>query len=234
MAVEVTGGSTDGVNITSDVLDFNSDFTWAMWFRLDTAVVSFNKILIRVYVPSGGYDQLEFTTTGTVFAKSWDGDVAYATSTAGSIATATWTHLALKRDGDDIIIVIDGVEIGVEAAAVGTRGAPTRMQVEDNFGGDFEFFAQKLWTRALTTAEIRHEMRAIAPKTHVADLYGFWPHLNGDATTDYSGRGRNWTESGTLTDFQSPPVGWGRAQSGLIVPTAADPDVDALMMVGAL
>jgi hypothetical protein len=97
--------------------------------------------------------------------------------------------------------------------SISGRSAPNSMNIGCQDGGYFwngRMQAIKAWTAALSAQEILAEMRVIRPIV-AANLYGFWPCWpgSGERVRDYSGNGRNWTESGTITDEDPAPIGWG-------------------------
>lgn len=63
-------------------------------------------------------------------------------------------------------------------------------------------------------------MRTIRPQ-RLDGLWGWWPVFDGATgrARDYSGNGRNWTGSGTLSDEAGPGIPWGA--SPLLVGYAA-------------
>jgi hypothetical protein len=68
----------------------------------------------------------------------------------------------------------------------------------------------KAWGVALSAAELINEARTVLPR-RIANLYAYWPARPGSAerVKDYSGNSRDWTATGTLTDEDDPPIGWG-------------------------
>ena len=78
----------------------------------------------------------------------------------------------------------------------------------DPFSG--RIHAIKIWNTALTEAEIAQEVYTVAPRK-LDSLWGWYPTRpgSGERAKDYSGNGRDWTEGGTLTDDDPPPISWG-------------------------
>ena len=66
----------------------------------------------------------------------------------------------------------------------------------------------KVWAARLTQAEFMREKWSARP-CRMANLSSWSPLLVN--AKDYSGNGHNWTENGTLTYEDGPPVGWGAA-----------------------
>lgn len=80
----------------------------------------------------------------------------------------------------------------------------------------------RVWTAALTRAEIEWELRRISPR-RLANLYAFLPLLNGTSPEkDKSGAANDFTAAGTLTTNGSmPPVPWGPSSPRFISIAAA-------------
>lgn len=90
---------------------------------------------------------------------------------------------------------------------------PGRQVSNDPFSG--RIHAIKIWNTALTEAEIAQEVYTVAPRK-LDSLWGWNPTRpgSGERAKDYSGNGRNWTEGGTLTDDDPPPISWAGASGG--------------------
>jgi len=83
----------------------------------------------------------------------------------------------------------------------------------------------KFWEAALTTAELDNE-RFVAVPQRTANLAGWWPCLDQPTgSEDWSGLGRNLTQTGTLTTEDGPPVSWGVDAELIIAAAAAAPYV---------
>lgn len=94
----------------------------------------------------------------------------------------------------------------------------------------------KVWTAALTDAEILREMYNFAPK-RLSDLWGWYPFIpQGSASgygTDYSGNGKTLTVGGTLAWEDNPPlIGWGA--DPLIYPKIAGGTVNYKTLDGSI
>lgn len=143
----------------------------------------------------------------------YDGNTFPSGSTV--LATGTWYHAALTRaSGDDQTLTgyLDGAS---EVTISNSRNLTTRTFMDVGNDIDSEWLdgrakAVKIWDAVLTQAEIQQEMRTIRPH-RFANLHGFWPLFpgSGERLRDYSGNGRDWTEGGTLTDEDPPPLSWG-------------------------
>lgn len=96
------------------------------------------------------------------------------------------------------------------------------MLGNDSFSEPFNgcLAAVKAWNAALTVNELQNEMRQYEPR-RFANLVGFWPILPGGRTADYSTNGNAFTDNGTNTDEEGPPIPWKLARSRYVLPTAA-------------
>jgi hypothetical protein len=154
------------------------------------------------------------------------GGTAVASGTA-SVDYAAWQHLAMVRtDSSNVYLYKDGSQSTASNQAVGGRSAAIQLDVGNGRAGttplNGRLYAIKAWTAALTTAEIALEMRSVRP-VRLANLWGWWPARPGatERLIEYSGNGRSWTEVGTLSDEDPPPVWWGaRSGSKAAVPAA--------------
>jgi hypothetical protein len=240
MAIECTANFA-GVERTSDVLPFGSAYTWMVWVQLTDAVSGGGKPFIQIEESGVGDDAILFNDNGTVVANCYNGVVG-ASSAATAISVGTWTHVALVReDSDTLWLYVDGVKSSAPATLdVSIRGTPTLMTIREVFGVGFAAGVSKVWTRELTTEEIRVESRRIMPALHLGDLYHATPLLKKEDLVDYGGQGRPWSQGfdwEQVFSFQGPPVGWGRSTARLVVPRAAVAvglDVDPLLLGGML
>jgi len=132
---------------------------------------------------------------------------------AGStLSLGTWYHIAMVCSGTgagNLVLYLNGV------ADITTSGSiyPTMQAIMAGNDPDSDYMtgrlaAVKIWSAALSATEIAQEMYSISPR-RFENLNGFYPIWPGDRTTDYSGNGNLWTENGTLTDEDPPPVSYG-------------------------
>jgi hypothetical protein len=80
--------------------------------------------------------------------------------------------------------------------------------------------AVKVWDAILTQDELENERAQYVPN-RTEDLHIWSPFINTGGTSflDISGNGRNWTESGAVTDADGPPIPWKRRRR-FFVPVA--------------
>lgn len=211
--------SADNLN-RSSVVDYNSAYTWMAWIYFVGGTSG--TWCIPYWVSDSGWNNNEgiavddaapyrfllFASVATVWNPDATGSV--------SPTTGVWYHTALVRESTTSLkMYIDGVLQGTVTANVTGRGASTTMSMGNNVSAsdsamDGRVAAIKIWTRALTLAEVNAEMRTIRP-LDTTSLWGWYPNFpgSGERARDYSGNGRNWTEGGTLTDEDPPPVSYG-------------------------
>lgn len=132
-------------------------------------------------------------------------------TTSQTLALGTWYHVALVASGTSRRIYLNGALV-LDYTDPGSSDVPASYYIGSSSGGSFtlngRLGAFKMWTAALTQAEVQREMRSQRP-VRVSDLYAFWPMLDvGNGGTDFSAFGRNLSASGTLTTEDNPPVPW--------------------------
>lgn len=214
MAVRFDSATTDALRVSSGILDYNAAYTIMAWvYPVSNPAADMQPFSIAV-----GGSNLDQLRTGSA-ATSWSvrslvGGTAVASGTA-TVSYATWQHLAMVRtDASNLYLYKDGVQSTASTQAVGARSAAIQLDIGNGRAGttplNGRVYAIKAWTVALSTAEILQEMRSVRP-VRLANLWGWWPARPGatERLKDYSGNGRSFTEVGTLTDEDPPPISWG-------------------------
>lgn len=164
------------------------------------------------------------TDSVAVFAL-WNGSSSVKGSTA---STNTWYHIGLVCEGTgagQLKLYVNGV---VDVTHAGNASVPAqKLWVgESPFTEplDGRVAAIKIYDVALTADEVKQEMHTIRPVRY-ADLNAWYPIFpgSGERVLDYSGLGRNWTEAGTLSDEDPPPVSYGGSAFFTALAAAAGP-----------
>lgn len=218
--------SADRLLRTASLPSYNSAYTAMGWVYL----VSDLNATVTIFAIDDNIDDIDAINLGSDGVTLQLGVVVGGVSTGPSgttLSTGTWYHVAIVRaSATDCRLYLNGaLDIGPDTRDVSGRSAATRLEwgafASVNLSRfDGRVAAIKIWDAALSAEEVAAEVRSIRPQ-RLANLNGWWPCFPGagERARDYSGNGRDWTESGTLTDEDPPPVGWGAA--ALLVPYAA-------------
>jgi hypothetical protein len=179
-------------------------FTAMGWFKITTDRNAFSTFLA---LDNGRFEGalLQTLTDGTTLNLYTDADNGGSALTVG-----TWYHLAMTGDASNLKAYINGA---LDITASQWAFTPSSLYLGNDVGGEWLNGCAayvKIWSAALTAAEIQAEVYRIRP-ARTADLYNWTPLLPGatERLRDYSGNGYDWTALGTLTDEGGPPVGWG-------------------------
>jgi len=198
----------------------NSNYTIMLWAYPDTSTGGWTTP-INLSTETGYYDliQADWSSGQWELYIQDSGGFYGGYFGASSISLNTWQHLAMVRYADnDHQGFLNGISKITETVAIDPRTVGGLAIGSTGAGSPGEWFDGrvayiKIWTAALTAAEIQAEMLSAFPK-RTADLYGYWPLYESGASSvkDYSGNGRDFTVSyyGTLpTTLPGPNVGWG-------------------------
>ena len=202
--------ATDRLLRTTDLPNYNGLYTLMAWIRTPASVTSSWEVFAVLNNNGSGLDWIGHGNNGRL--DLYVGGDGYGST----LSVNTWYHVTMMRESTTSLrAYLNGVLDITDTTDVGARSANTRMELGamgtgngDPFTG--RAYAVKVWTTNLTAAEILQEMRTITPQ-RLANLHLWTPLLAGasERLIDYSGFGRNWTEGGTLTDEDPPPVEWG-------------------------
>jgi hypothetical protein len=219
MAVR-TDANGDYFSITSGLPVMSGAFTLALWAYISADRNDYS--IPWKFEGINGNPNLSTDATGTAWVIASDS----AESSAYSVATGEWHHLVwVHRSNTDNELWVDGV-LRIDAFSMSTTGGTLTALRLGRYDATYWFngrlFDAKFWTAALTAAEVVQEVYAIHPVS-TASLYGWWPLFpgSGERVRDYSGNGHNWTESGSITDEDPPPVGWGTQTLTILRPATA-------------
>lgn len=234
MAIRFDGANAEYMSVTAGLPTTFTEFTWCAFLRIDAAAVS-----------DGHFSGL-FTLGDAVAAtKGWllatDVDartlVIYnfgagspVISTGVQLVTDTWYFIALSVAGtgaNQTTLYVYRADTDTLATYTGTAngtltGAPATA-VLGYSGFNTETFngrvaASRMWSVALTTGEMdqhRRIGRAVAQLGFVVnDLPLRDPTL---ANNNTARTGTNWSQTGTLTVEDGPPIAWGGERQAMLL-----------------
>lgn len=200
----------------SGAWNYNAGYTAMMW-AYPTSFPHLDALL--AVNPAGGLpdnsDSLQVqATTGEIFCTCGVGG-SYTNSGGTTISVNTWANVAMRRNSTTSLgAVINGVAASSPASGnVTSRSAAADLTVGAPPWITSRFFngrlaALKIWTAALTDAEILAEMRTVRP-LRFTNLWGWWPLFTPSLGKDLTGNGRDLTAAGTPISGDGPPVSWG-------------------------
>lgn len=201
----------------SSSLPSSSAFTFGGWFKFASSPGSYGNTFFNLSADTNNYIYIQHES-GTQKIWGYLAGSSQTTLTLNAYSTGTWYYYALARNGTSMKGYYGAVGAAlteVTATWAATTITPNLLQIGDSVWGgewtDGTLAYPKLWDGAqLTLAELEQERYLIRP-ARTANLYGWWPAFPGatERARDYSGNGYNWTEGGTLTDEDGPPVSWG-------------------------
>jgi hypothetical protein len=207
--------AADRLLLTTSLFDYNANYTVMGWFYL-TSDLNANTTFVSINNTTSNIDQMRTTSTGTLLQLSVTVGGTNTTGNGSDLSISTWYHLAMVRESvTSLRLYLNGVSNATNARSVTGRTAAARFELGASLAANGErldgrCYALKAWSSDLTASEVLQEMNTIRPR-RTANLYGWWPTLpgSGERARDYSGNGHDFTESGTLTDEDPPPVSWG-------------------------
>lgn len=220
---------------TTDLLNFNAAYTWMGWFFVSVDRNDYSDLMsLNISGAFATSDYCQLGMNGTTLEIGVNGSDSAGTN----LSTGTWYHIAIVRaSSTSLTCYLNGAVDITNTTNIGARSSVNRMEHGGVGTGNADPFngrvvASKAWSTNLSAAEVAREMRTYRPQ-RTDSLYAFWPMRPGatERTRDYSGRGRNWTEGGTLSDEADPPLAWGGrvyiigsapAGGGAIEPTSID------------
>ncbi len=197
-------------------------FTICMWVNQDNDQNDYATFFIIANATSTAYILMQCDNTSNRLNLVTSAGFSQS-STANVFQQGTWRHVAFVHNGTSMICYVDGVqEISRTDSTSFTIAAMAIGSSTTGYFWDGRIADIKLWTRALSQAEVQVEMSCSVP-AFPASLWGWWPVLpgSGERTRDYGGNGRNWTEGGTVTDEARMPASWGGLSPYLFVTTSS-------------
>jgi hypothetical protein len=201
-------GASDYLNDTTNFLDMNAAYTMMGWFRYPSSPTGAPNVIFAITNTAGTqYDLLRHDNN--VLATIVSG----TTTTGSTLSANTWYHVALVRSGTgNLDVYLDGNPTADISDTTSVSGRASANQ--ESVGGILATYDMngdlggvKEWSTNLTAAEIAREMYSFRALKRT-NLFRETLILPGDRTKDISGNGYDWTENGTITDAQNPPISW--------------------------
>lgn len=213
MAVRFESASAEYFKRTTSLPNFNATYTAMGWFSV-VSFTQFGYFFVVGDAAATNYDGLSFRNTL--------GDLRVfnnvATVNSGQrLVVDTWVHLAMVRESaTSQKLYVGGALTDTNTGSVGTSrtggifdvGSYENVAATVNLNG--RVAAIKVWDAALTLDEIKSELPSVRPQ-RLTSLNAWYPGFpgSGERARDYSGGGRDWTEVGTLSDEDPPPLSYG-------------------------
>lgn len=173
------------------------------YWGVENADATSSAYLLLGYPETGNF---EVSTSGT------GGAVSFASNPTDE----TWFFWALTCSGTGVGS-LNGYWAYVTdttfktAAARGASFTTARVTLGNDSYDEWmnaSYFAVKLYDAVLTSTELWQEMQTVRP-VRTANLNIWSPLWDINDEKDYSGNGRDWTSSGTLSSEDNPPIGYG-------------------------
>lgn len=183
-----------------------ANYTAMFWVRLEADRNASGNILVIVNSGATAYHQVYVTTDGTTLRSN----ITTNTTTIQSLTVGTWYHVTVVRNGNDSLFYVNGSYVVTHTQSSSMVGAQMYLGSDGTqyINGDMAHL--KTWEAALSAAEVAQEYRVALPR-RTANLRSWYPMFSGSGNRgkDWSGKGLNLTEGGTLADVAGPPVSWG-------------------------
>jgi len=216
-------GSAVGLTRTSNIPNCNSAYSASFWFYLVSVPdTQYRDLITFGHATDNSAEVLEILGGSShshfdLYTERNSGELDEASGTK-EISTGTWYHIGVVRESvTSLKLYVDGSLDATSTFDMTSRELPTVMAVgclyyKGSYSQELDgrITGLKIWNTALTQDEIKQEANSVRP-IHFSDLYGFYPMFpgSGERTRDYGGSGYDFTERGTLTDEDPPPVSWG-------------------------
>lgn len=220
--------TADSIQRTSGLPSFDSNYTVLLWFYMLAHPGDGNSgCLFVLDDQTDDVDEFILNGVGATSTRlsilTLSGGTPSISNGSTAIALNTWYCAALVRAANNSRIgylATVGASLAQEfnhTESLSGRTAPSNMSMGSAAGlladlANVRIGPVKIWTTNRSLAELQQEMNAVRP-IFTDNLHLWSPCFPGatERARDYSGNGRNWTENGTLTDEDPPPIGWGVA-----------------------
>lgn len=222
---------------TPSAWDYNAAYTVALWVRPESVNAAFHQVLaVQAADSSANIDDL-YISSGNVWTVRALIASAGTGQTGSTPSANTWYHLTMVRSSTQLLnLYVNGVaNAGPSTQDVTGRTAATKMALglstwatTNELNGRIAHV--KVWTAALSTAEMVNEMNSVRP-VRWTNLWAWYPIIAGDRTLDWSGNGRSLTETGSVTTSDDPGITFGGSILYPMQPlTGGDGELDHILL----
>lgn len=214
MAVSVRPVSTQYL-YTSNPPNFNGSYTIAGWCRIDSDTNTY-ATFFNIQNADGNVDNLATLSDGTTLELYCNGGTGGVVSGTGTnLTVGTWYYLAIIRSGSSIISYVNGTQDVSLTHVTTNRNSTTYLNLgawtgtTDYLNGSYG--GVKVWTAAISVAELNNEMYAVAPRRldNLHLWYPMFPIASGPGVQDYGASKSDLTYPFGYTTAHSPSVSWG-------------------------
>lgn len=222
MAIRIQSGGLEYLSRTTGLLNYNAAYTRAGFFYMAADANDYGHIFASEQNPGAfqNYDHCGVTGNGTTFrCEVYNGGSGASDDAIATLAVGNWYFIGMRRASatsfNAFVIPLSTMVLDVSSTIttnVAARTAISHMWVNKlgSYVCDGRYAGLKEWSVYLTDAELLQEAMSLLPRK-LDSLHAWYPMLpgSGERTRDYGGGGYDWTEAGTLSDEDHPPVSWG-------------------------
>jgi hypothetical protein len=177
IVLDATG---DYLSKTTGLLDYNANYTVCLWTYVTDLVTDYWPCMMTDAGVTN-YDLLGWSQSVDKFQVSAAiGGSGGAGVLSGACLANTWYHIAMVRESISIQrLVVNGSDIGTSSKDVTGRTAHTKMIFGRDSGtaNNARIAHIKIWTAALSAAELANEMRTIRPLHQLNNLWAWYPMI---------------------------------------------------------
>lgn len=236
--VQAVSIASAGQSYSRAATGLNADMTWCCWVKLAVDLNTYSMILSSDDGVGTNYNTLGCGSNGTVFGRLMTGGDSTAFPQF-DLTVGTWAFVGCSHGSavaDAHVWMNAGGTLATSAASdsasaglfdantfyIGNTGVPGAVGINGSIA------AVKVWTAALTFAELDAEKDFAAP-VRTANLWANYTFQNGPQTTDESGNGRTLTGgTGASADASGPPItgsGGGSSPTLVLTPLVMVPNM---------
>lgn len=207
MAIHTTA-NTMYLSRTTNLLDYNSPYTLMFWLNINALTAAIQEPY-QFYASNSDSDGIRLNASNQWVLRTAIGGVNQTTGNTVAVAEV-WQHVAIVRESVSVIkMYLNGaLLINHTLQDITGRTAATNLRLgRGNTAGSFmaaKYAHWKMYPFALTEAQVRTDMYDLEPQfTPIHHWSPIWPVAR---AKDFSANRYDWTENGTLTDTDGPPL----------------------------